>query len=175
MMLTDHRTRTARGQIVVLFALGLVALIAMVGLVIDGSNLFAEQRIAQNGADAAANAGAIVVAEKLAGKTRTQANVFHAIDRAARANGLADYTAEYTDDLGVPIGATVTDSAAALPSTARGVIVGGERVTGTTFARAIGIASLTRSAGTAWRTRTDARSCRSPSRCTCSSATAMAT
>jgi Flp pilus assembly protein TadG len=46
------------GQIVVLFALGLVALIAMVGLVLDGGSTFAQRRGEQNSADLAALAGA---------------------------------------------------------------------------------------------------------------------
>ena len=82
-----------RGQIIVVFALGIVAFIAMVAVVIEGGNLFAQQRITQNGADAAANAGAVVVAEKLAGKTRTGSDVYDAVDAAADANGLSTYPA----------------------------------------------------------------------------------
>jgi Flp pilus assembly protein TadG len=57
------RTRNRRhsgehGQIIVLFALGLVALMAMVGLVLDGGGTFAQRRGEQNSADLAALAGA---------------------------------------------------------------------------------------------------------------------
>jgi Flp pilus assembly protein TadG len=54
---TDPFTRQ-RGQILVLFALGLVAMVAMVGLVLDGGDTFAQRRDQQNGADLAAIAGA---------------------------------------------------------------------------------------------------------------------
>jgi Flp pilus assembly protein TadG len=46
------------GQIVVLFALAVVAIIAMVGLILDGSDSFWQRRVQQNAADLAAIAGA---------------------------------------------------------------------------------------------------------------------
>ncbi len=46
------------GQILVLFALAAVAMIAMVGLVLDGGDTYAQRRSEQNGADVAALAGA---------------------------------------------------------------------------------------------------------------------
>jgi hypothetical protein len=47
-----------RGQILVIFALGLVAIVAMVGLVLDGGSAFAQRRDEQNAADLAALTGA---------------------------------------------------------------------------------------------------------------------
>ncbi|NJD27679.1 MAG: hypothetical protein FIA92_05225 [Chloroflexi bacterium] len=47
-----------RGQIIVLFALALVVMVAMVGLILDGSDTFNQRRGQQNGADLAALAGA---------------------------------------------------------------------------------------------------------------------
>jgi hypothetical protein len=52
------RTTEEPGQIIVIFALGLVAIIAMVGLVLDGGSTFAQRRAQQNAADLAALAGA---------------------------------------------------------------------------------------------------------------------
>ena len=57
--------RSAQGQMIVIAALAMVAIVAMVGLVIDGGAVFAQQRLAQNGSDAAATAGALIVAENL--------------------------------------------------------------------------------------------------------------
>jgi Flp pilus assembly protein TadG len=57
----SDRARVARhqeGQIIVIFALALVALIAMVGLVLDGGSAFAMRRDEQSAADLAALAGA---------------------------------------------------------------------------------------------------------------------
>lgn len=52
------RHSAQRGQIIVLFALALVAVIGMVGLVIDGGGAFAQRRDEQNVADFASVAGA---------------------------------------------------------------------------------------------------------------------
>ena len=61
------------GQTIVVFALALTALIAMVGLVIDGGNAFAQQRRTQNGADAAAEAGTTELARRAVGIPGTDA------------------------------------------------------------------------------------------------------
>jgi Flp pilus assembly protein TadG len=55
---TASRSRADHGQIIVIFALGLVAMIAMVGLVLDGGSTYAQRRGQQNAADLAALAGA---------------------------------------------------------------------------------------------------------------------
>jgi Flp pilus assembly protein TadG len=55
---TASRGRADDGQIIVIFALGLVAMIAMVGLVLDGGSTYAQRRGQQNAADLAAMAGA---------------------------------------------------------------------------------------------------------------------
>lgn len=49
-----------RGQILVLFAIALIVIIGMVGLVLDGGSAFAQRRAEQNAADLAALAGANV-------------------------------------------------------------------------------------------------------------------
>ena len=54
-----HRSRRGEdGQILVLFALSAVAIMAAVGLVLDGGGAFAQRRAEQNGADLASMAGA---------------------------------------------------------------------------------------------------------------------
>lgn len=138
--------QAARGQIIVVFALGLLAMIAMVALVVEAGNVFAQQRIAQNGSDSAATAGTIIVAESMSGKARTDQDVFNAVQAAADSNQLASYTAEYTDDTGNSIGVAVQDMDQPVPDAARGVEVVGDRTVGTTFARVIGINSLTATA-----------------------------
>ena len=45
-----------RRQTLFIFVIALVALIAMTSLILDGGAVFAQQRIAQNGADSAATA-----------------------------------------------------------------------------------------------------------------------
>jgi Flp pilus assembly protein TadG len=52
------RSPGERGQILVIFAIGLVVIIGMVGLVLDGGSTFAQRRVEQNAADLAAVAAA---------------------------------------------------------------------------------------------------------------------
>jgi len=51
-----RETRGERGQVLVIFALALVAIVAMTGLVLDGGSTFVQRRDMQNAADAAAMA-----------------------------------------------------------------------------------------------------------------------
>ena len=154
-MLANRRSRRSRegairlrerGQILVLFTLGLVALVAGVALVVDGGVAFAQRRSVQNGADSAANAGAIVLGQRLGGATKTDADVEAAIASVAGLNTITP-AAYYTDVSGAPLdvlGAVVEPDAAAvvgggtIPPGAQGVHVRGDRTFGTTFARVIG-------------------------------------
>lgn len=56
MQSTDRRRE--RGQIVVIFAIAAMALILMVGLILDGGSTYGQRRLQQNAADLAALAGA---------------------------------------------------------------------------------------------------------------------
>lgn len=133
------------GQIIAIAVISLVAIIGMVGLVIDGGSLFAQQRVAQNGADASATAGTVVIAEKLGGAIRTGAQVYAAIDAVATANGLGGWTAVYTDDFGTSLGVAVAADTS-IPDAARGVRAGGARQVETTFSRVFGFDTLSASA-----------------------------
>src|SRR3990172_8935396 len=76
-MNTDHN-RHPRGQVLVIVAVAMVAIVAMVGLVVDGGFAWGKQRDTQNAADAAAEAGAIVMAQRLAGDRKsTRLNSSH--------------------------------------------------------------------------------------------------
>jgi hypothetical protein len=140
-------SKATRGQMLVIAALALVAVVGMVGLVLDGGAVFAQQRVAQNGADGAATAGTVVIAQYMGGATgRDNQAVYDAVEASAIANGLAGWTAEYTDDFGDPIGVNVTDSAGPLPAGAEGVRATGSRIVDTTFSRVLGFTQLTATA-----------------------------
>ncbi len=128
-----------RGQILIVAVLALVAVVGMVGLVIDGGALFAQQRISQNGADGAATSGTVVIAEYMGGATsRNNQNVYDAVAASALANDLESWTAEYTDDFGVPIGVTVDPGTGPIPTGAEGVRATGTRTVSTSFSRIFG-------------------------------------
>lgn len=95
-----------RGQAMAVLAISAVALLALAALVIDGGNAFAQQRITQNGADAASESGAVVLMQKLAGvvPTKTGSDVDTAVQTTAAANGLiTPVQACYTDLDGNPL------------------------------------------------------------------------
>ncbi len=158
-MFRDRRSdRRAGGQILVLFALGLIVLLAGVALVIEGGNAYQNQRGVQNGADAAANAGATVLARDLAGVPKTDAEVAAAVATSGSSNALTAMAAYYTNVDGNPIdaaGNVVAPAAAvvvgaapagAIPPNAQGVHVGGSRTFPTSFGKVIGFRDFTASA-----------------------------
>jgi hypothetical protein len=110
--MNDPRRDRMRGQAMVLMVGGMLAVIAAVALVIDGGNALAHQRMTQNGADAAAEAGAVIMAERFAGATDPVAGwdavVQSAINDSAAANGITVTAAYYTDICGIPLKADGT-------------------------------------------------------------------
>jgi hypothetical protein len=147
-----HPRRRQRGQILVLAVLGMVALIGGVALVLEAGNTYAQQRGVQNGADAAANAGATVLAQRLGGATKTDADVLAAVNGVGTSNNVSTSAAPYyTDVYGHPLdtgGNIVAVNAAAsvgggtIPPNAQGVHVGEARTFGTFFGRVIGVSQM---------------------------------
>ncbi len=129
------------GQVLALFAFGFLAFVAAVAFVVDGGNAYARQRISQNGSDAAAEAGATVLAERLVGRAKTDSDVKGAIDGVLAAMDMdtASSSAVYTDIDGNALATTVGSlGSAGPPSAAFGVAVTGDLPFDTYFARALG-------------------------------------
>lgn len=113
------------GQMLVLFALTLTALILAVGLVIDGGYAWTQRRAAQNAADLASLAGTRVVALAQAGASKTGTDVLAAMNAVNAANGVPSTVAGdafYVDNNGSSTAIQVS-SGQAVPATARGVLV----------------------------------------------------
>ena len=147
---TEARHPREAGQVMVIFALALtLSIVFGVAFVIELGNAFAQQRIAQNGADAAANAGAVVLGERLGGATRTDRDVLSAVTTVAAANGLANPAAVYTDIDGNDLSGSLAVGGGSIPADAAGVHVGGDRDFGTSFARVFGLNQLRASADAA--------------------------
>jgi hypothetical protein len=155
-MSRNRSTKPARGQVIVIAALAMISLVGGIALVLEAGNLYANQREAQNGTDAIANAGATVISERLAGITKTDSQVAAAMANMSTANGLSSYLGYYTDvtgqlvnNGGVPVGsvggaARVGDGV--LPPGAQGVQAHGAQAFGTTFAGVLGFDQFTASA-----------------------------
>ncbi len=107
MIMNRGSRQHAAGQALVLMAGGMMAMIAMIALIIDGGNAWSQQRIVQNGSDATAEAGAIVMARRFAGATAPltgwDAEVSAQVQASAVANGLTISAAYYTDICGIPL------------------------------------------------------------------------
>jgi Flp pilus assembly protein TadG len=157
--LRARRDSSERGQILLMTAGGIVAMLLISGLVIDTGIGFRERRDAQNLSDLAAMAGTKVVADfYIDDPTLTSSEVWNAIDDSLELNGCAGvgdctWTAEYvkpipdtTDeaDLG-----PVTDSGP-IPTGAQGTRVTTNKSSETFFMRLVGIDTVDVSApGTA--------------------------
>ena len=109
-VLARHSTaRSEQGQVLVIVAVGLLAMIAMVALVVDGGHAWGQQREAQNGADAASEAGAVRLAQNLpfiaASKTQpyNDSAVATAVQDKATDNGIVVAQAIYTSFAGDPL------------------------------------------------------------------------
>ena len=96
-----------RGQALVLMVGVLFASVATVGLIVDGGNVLSQQRIVQAGSDATAEAGAVLLAERLAGASMPSggwdANIATKLTQTAAANNMTLGAAYYTDICGIPL------------------------------------------------------------------------
>ena len=155
MHIAARRPDRQRGQILVVAALAMIAMIGLVALVLEGGNAYAQQRVVQNGADASANAGTVVLAQRLGGTNRTDADVFAAVSAVATSNQITAFTGRYTNVQGQLIDSTGAPTTAAnavvvgsgtIPPNAQGVAVGGTRSFGTMIGRAIGFNTFDASA-----------------------------
>lgn len=159
-MNVNHRRarRNEPGQVLVIVAVGMVALVAMVGLVVDGGYAWGKQRDTQNAADASAKAGAVKLAENLAGKdpANLDADVLAAMADTAAANVVGMPDAYYTDITGNLLnaaGAPAADTGDAaqvgggsIPPGAEGVRAVTDQTFDTFLARAIGFNQFTTTA-----------------------------
>jgi hypothetical protein len=154
-MLRVQSQEAERGQILVIVAAGLLVLVAFIGLIIDGGQAWTQQRSMQNGTDAAAHAGAVVIGQRLGGATRTDADVRNAIENTRLANNIQVPAAYYTDYLGnmlTPSGGTTGSETVAarvgggtVPPLTQGVRAIGRRTFDTLIAGVVGISQWTAS------------------------------
>lgn len=138
-----HRRQSTRprGQVLVLLALSLVALIAGTGFVVDGGIALSHQRATQNAADAASRAGALAIARKSAGEPTPAGgwdeSVRNVIAQSASANSVTVTEKEYTDWQGLPLGVNV--GSGTVPDNAAGVRVVAQKTPSTFLVNIVGI------------------------------------
>lgn len=99
-MPSSARRNRQEGQILIVFALALVAIVAMTGLVLDGGSTFVQQRGMQNVADAASMAGAYAYGNSTATDDATKRSVATLAARSvAEANGYKHGVGEVVVDV----------------------------------------------------------------------------
>ncbi len=131
-----------RGQILVIVAGGVITLLLLAGLVLDGGIAFLNKRDGQNAADTASLAGARLIAEHYTDATisYTSADIYSGIDATVSANGCdgtgtpCTWEAVFVNTSYVDVG-DVTNAASGIPSGAVGVQVNVNRQPGTFLAR----------------------------------------
>lgn len=141
--------RSDRGAVLVLTALSLTSIVAVMGVVIDGSRAFAERRQMQNSADAAAMAGARAYDTLV---TSQESTIYTKALAAAQANGAQSITCRLIDEVLTDVGPcpTVnTGTAAAIKVAAAGVRITVSNTKATTFMKVVGTQTFTARASAA--------------------------
>jgi hypothetical protein len=95
------------GQAIVVMVGAILLSVALLAVIVDGGNVFAHQRVTQNGTDAAAESGAVLLAQRLAGADEPSGgwdiNIGARIAQTADANNVTVTAAYYTDICGIPL------------------------------------------------------------------------
>lgn len=145
-----------RGQILVIVAVGMLAIVAMVGVVIDGGFAWGQQRDTQNAADASSEAGALLLSHNLSYRHATppqtppngNAEVRAAVLATAATYGVTVDEAWYTDYFGNRVGGAPLIGPGQLgggpaPLTAEGVEVTTSKEFDTFIAQVVGMPTMT--------------------------------
>lgn len=134
-----------RGQSIVLLTVSLAVVLLMSAVVLDGGNVMAQQRAAQNAADSASLAGTTVLLQLASGDTsKNDSSVAAAVAQAFADNGTAMEAAYYVDVDGndlAPVGGGF------IPVSAQGVRVVGSRTFATFLAGLAGMQDMSAGGG----------------------------
>jgi len=131
-----HRGPREAGQAIVIMAVSMAVILGATAVAIDGGNAMAQQRGTQNAADAAALAGAVVIAQKFSGASKTDADVVSAITSAFAENSSTMDATYYVDFAHNRVGGVGLGGA--IPSDADGIEANGLRSFNTFLASMIG-------------------------------------
>lgn len=100
------------GQAIIVMVGAILLAVALVATIVDGGNVLAQQRVTQNGADATAEAGAVLLAQRLSGVKEPSSgwdvNINARLLQTAAANNMTVEAAYYTDICGIPLKADGT-------------------------------------------------------------------
>jgi len=142
----DNRRRREGGQVLAIAAVAMISLLGMTGLIVDGGNAWSQQRLTQNATDAASEAGAVVLAQRMGGSTKTDAQVWAAVTASATTNGVTIYQGNLLTSGGAvttnPANAAVVGVVGTIPTNTQGVKAIGAKSFNTYLTGIVGITSL---------------------------------
>ncbi len=133
------------GQALVFVALSMTVILGAIAMVLDGGNAMAQQRETQNASDAAALAGAVVLAQDMGGDNQTDSDVRTAMLQSFNSNGTSMGTSYYVDYAYNIIG--TVGRGGSVPDDAAGIQVVGNRTFDTYLAGIVGLNTMTSGAG----------------------------
>jgi Flp pilus assembly protein TadG len=133
------------GQALVFVALSMTVILGATAMVLDGGNAMAQQRETQNAADAAALAGAVVLAQDMGGDDHNDADVRTTMLQSFNSNGTSMGTSYYVDYLYNIVG--TVGRGGSIPDDAAGIQVVGNRTFDTYLAGVVGLDTMTSGAG----------------------------
>ncbi|MEE8391843.1 MAG: pilus assembly protein TadG-related protein [Anaerolineae bacterium] len=147
-MNTEKSMQTERGQALIIMAFGIIVLLAIAGLAIDGGTVFTERRHAQNAADAAALTGARALAQAVCSEPGVDdATILAKIQQIVASNNVADAAnsvqADYVNSSAAALGAVGSGT---IPVGATGISATVTIVRQTYFLPVVGIDTSTASA-----------------------------
>src|SRR5437763_436290 len=106
----SHSRSRRPGQVLMLFALGFVALVAMLGLAVDGGNIYVNRRVVQTAADTGSLAAARALSSIPPAGVQTNQQVANALCTYVQTNNFGGWTqiqsAKYVGTNGQPLGGT---------------------------------------------------------------------
>jgi len=148
--------KSEKGQSTLLLAFVMVAMIALVGLAMDGGNMFLQRRQVQNAVDAAAVAGTQELARAICDAGATDLSIAREINSYAESNGVDDTNNNAGDEINDNVSAVYVDAdsqelgavgAGTIPVGTTGIKVSISAEKDTYFMRVVGVNNFSVGAG----------------------------
>lgn len=139
-MIDHERCADERGATLVFFAISILAIFGLMGVVVDGGRAYSERRQMQNASDASALAGTRALDKVLFESVVDESTIYNAALSQATSNGSDPTTFEcqLVDEQRTPLQACPETDVAGLPPNAAGVMVNTDNTRPTAFIQVVG-------------------------------------
>ena len=143
--------RSEEGQTIIVVCFVMIGMIALVGLALDGGNMFLQRREVQNAVDASTMAGTRLLAKAICGEAINDEAIAAEINKFAESNGIADTNENPGDAINANVSAVYVNfdlnelgqvGAGSIPAGATGVEVSINKTEQTFFIRVVGVSEF---------------------------------